>query len=90
VSVVIDKEGDFHSSLGRKKCNCCGHAIYRFPFLEWSGHGPDNLILCSECCQAIKKGITADLIHITAIADVNDLGYHQYTLQRLYDNNKKT
>jgi hypothetical protein len=36
--------------------------------MEWHGHV--YMFFCGPCCSRIKAGVTADLIHCTAVMDI--------------------
>jgi hypothetical protein len=40
------------------------------------------MIICGGCCQKIKRGLMADLIHMTAIEDLKIAGYGFETFVR--------
>ena len=80
MAVVTNKNS---SLLGRgmeqDRCTVCDGPL-RYPFLVWAGHV--KLVICSQCGPNIKNGLAADLIHLTAIVDLQRLGYDQQTLVR--------
>jgi hypothetical protein len=81
MSVITNKENDWSNVRGSgKKCCVCGDKIHHFPFLHWHG---SPIILCAGCCESIKRGLMADLIHVIAIKDLNELGYNDETLVRM-------
>jgi hypothetical protein len=51
------------------RCIVCEREICRYPFLHWSA----DFCICGECCREIRFGLTADLIQIAAIKDIQDL-----------------
>jgi hypothetical protein len=59
-------------------CTVCGDRLY-VPFVHW--RGATDIFICSECAPGLRNGLTADLIHITAIKELQRL-YHAYTLVR--------
>ena len=70
MSVILTKAHDYYSSTGKACCNQCGHKVYP-PFLEW--HGETNFWLCKACVIGCKRGLQADLIHLSAIAEMHKL-----------------
>lgn len=81
MSVITNKYEDHpcyrHSSERRGNCSECKEPLH-YPFLEWN----NEVHFCGKCCQRIKKGFTADLIHVAAIMDLRDVGYRQETFIR--------
>ncbi|SRR6266480_6287636 len=82
MAVITDIYSDFHSIKGNYKCADCGETLRRYPFLEW--RCDVDFYLCADCCKRIKEGFIADLIHVVAIKDMQDLSavYEGYTLVR--------
>ena len=77
MSVVTNKyDVCLRNHINKQPCLVCGNLV-RYPFLEW-----DNIQICGPCCQRIKQGFTADLIHVAAIMDLHDIGYPHFTLTR--------
>ena len=58
------------------RCSECGEPLH-YPFLHWN-----SILLCASCCQKIKRGFIADLIHVTAIKELMDIGYRDENLVR--------
>jgi hypothetical protein len=60
------------------KCSNCDRKPYP-PYLYWHG---TNFCLCGDCCVKIDKGLTADLIQLTATVRLRKL-YPDLTLDRV-------
>lgn len=60
-------------------CDVCGH--HSRYHIEWIGE--HTICICSKCASRMKKGFTADLIHISAIEEL-EREYPQFTLIREY------
>lgn len=67
MSAITGKHDDHCGTLRHpeRKCAECNKEIYRYPFLEWN-----SVRFCGDCCHKIKKGFTADLIHVAAIVEL--------------------
>jgi hypothetical protein len=75
---VIDTKYDLPTN--ETKCVACGGPLH-FPFLCWRDEGGGtDICICGRCCQRIKRGFIADLIHVTAAMDIRDLGYNDARL----------
>jgi hypothetical protein len=82
MSIVNTKYDDVYGVVADHKCcDNCGERLYHYPFLYWSGVD-DDILLCSECCKQIKRGLIADIIQLAAIAELRDIGYGVNTLVR--------
>jgi hypothetical protein len=81
MSVHISKYSNFmgfaHGNKNAKLCTLC-NGVLHYPFLEWES----KLFLCSRCCKKIKRGLTADLIHINAILDLRAEGYNSLLVRQ--------
>jgi hypothetical protein len=64
----------YHRRNNAERCQLCGGWL-QYPFLCWQGNTvkDGDINLCNRCCRKIKRGFTADLIHITATMDIHDL-----------------
>jgi hypothetical protein len=63
-----------------KKCGICNGQL-RFPYLHWQG--ATALFICGPCCVAAKKGLTADIIQLAAIVEIQQIqGHNTNTLVR--------
>jgi hypothetical protein len=60
-------------------CSFCGDTCCP-PFVHW--HAQDDLFICSDCCRSLRRGLLADMIHVTAVSDLHNAGYHSQTLVR--------
>jgi hypothetical protein len=65
---------------GDKVCQLC-HSVPKPPSLYWDGPAGE-LHICERCCNNIRQGLVADLIHITAISELNKAGYCFQTFDR--------
>jgi recombinational DNA repair protein (RecF pathway) len=79
----MTSEADDYSdgAMDREPCAVCGEKL-SYPFLAWPREGGPGVFICSRCCKKIKTGFTADLVHVAAISELHDLGYHQTILKR--------
>jgi hypothetical protein len=75
VSVVTDSTCDYFSGFA-KECQVC-HGQVPYPFLAW-----ESVRICGRCCHSIRKGFTADLIHVAAAFELKKLGYPDEVLIR--------
>src|SRR5215211_4111939 len=65
MSAITGEHDDLYGIQRRGgTCNMCAKKLY-YPFLHW-----ESLVVCGSCCQKIKSGLMADLIHIAAITDL--------------------
>ncbi len=78
MTVVTCKGNDLFNAADKLKCAECGEGLLPYPFLHWHG----AFCLCGKCCQNVKHGLTADLIHVAAIRELRDQGYLNETLTR--------
>ncbi len=79
MSVVLDASDQHWFGEGEipNCCQCDDKLTY--PFLHWHG---TPIVLCADCCQRIKRGFVADLIHVCAIKELQDSGYGDHTFVR--------
>jgi hypothetical protein len=92
MTVITNKPGDKNNALGNGKCSICAHTLFCYPFLAWRGRLPagatehldlaGDTFICGKCCKSNKRGLVADLIQVTAIMELADVGYWDRTLTR--------
>jgi len=69
--IILGAHCDYQR-MANRKCAVCGNKV-EYPFLHWDS--PAAMCICGDCCHEIKRGLTADLIQIAAIVDLQKLGY---------------
>ena len=78
--IITHKHDDFYETVkDKEECAICGRRLH-YPFLEWRGE--QTFHICERCCSNNKQGLMADLIYITAITDLHEIGYGSQTLTR--------
>jgi hypothetical protein len=79
--VILHINDPMYARLTRDhKCVVCQGTLQP-PFLEWNESS--GFCICRECCRTIKKGFMADLIQVSAIMELRDLGYLGSTFERV-------
>jgi hypothetical protein len=77
---VIIQNGELGSLYGlEEKCSLCDKDL-TLPYMDRRGE-EKWIFLCMSCCSEIKQGFIADLIHITAIHELQKV-YPRHTLRR--------
>jgi hypothetical protein len=66
MSVVTRRIDDYYSDPD-SVCSLCEKQL-SYPHLVWTDNA--KIFFCAECCHRIKRGLTADLVHIAAIVDL--------------------
>ena len=80
MSVITNKHDDLGNQKTTQRCSICrGHLF--FPFIRWWGMGAD-LFFCANCCAVNKDGLTADLVQVVAIDELQKAGQSKFTLVR--------
>ena len=80
MSVITSKSDEHYPArMGESIRTACSGKLVRYPFLYWSGGG-DPVQLCDECCEGMRRGLVADIIHINAIRRMRR--FSEYTLIR--------
>jgi hypothetical protein len=79
MTVVQSFEGFCDCFKENSCCSKCGNKLMP-PFLMYCGGG-DGLFLCGPCAYNIRKGLTADLIQLSAIVELREI-YPGRTLVR--------
>jgi hypothetical protein len=83
MSIINCDQDDFYGVAAgqpnEKRCFHCGGRLYA-PFLHYAAKA--HLCICLKCCRELKRGLTADLIHLSAIAELRDIGCGGETLTR--------
>ena len=64
MSVELTRTGLDAKMYLNDPCTCCGEKLWP-PFMVW--RGKTDIFICGECAENIKDGFMADLIHITAV-----------------------
>ena len=72
---VINNPEDRAGHTVVDSCSVCEQTL-RFPYIVW-----EHIGLCRSCCLKIRKGFTADMIQLAAIAELLEL-YPRMTLVR--------
>jgi hypothetical protein len=70
---VVAAQNDIYAQ-GNHTCSICNGKL-RPPFVMWMTCAED-LFFCSQCCRRIKNGLMADIIQVSAIAELNALDDH--------------
>ena len=83
---VVTTKSDVSFCSPDDRCNICDSKLWP-PFLKWRAH--TNILICGSCCQNIRPGLTADLIQLSAIVEMNRLGHGYYRDQTLVRKDKK-
>jgi hypothetical protein len=69
---VIVQNGELGSLYGlEEKCSLCDNEL-TLPYMDWQGK-KKWMFLCVSCCSDLKEGFIADLIHITAIRELQKI-----------------
>jgi hypothetical protein len=74
MSVILNKFDDHYSSHG-KPCSVCETKLH-FPFVHW-----EQIRICASCCGQIMRGLVADMIQVSAAAELQRI-YPDSTLVR--------
>ena len=77
MGVVVDKgdERIFHDMTKNDVCSFCG-VKPSLPFMTWVPHGRGALppvVVCGPCAKRIKAGFIADLVHLVAVVDLQEV-----------------
>jgi hypothetical protein len=74
-AVLNEFDKAYNPEIG--KCAICDTSHLAYPYLAWRA-----LCICGPCCLEIKRGLTADIVHVAAIMELRALGYRDDTLER--------
>ena len=78
--IITHKHDDFYGTVkDKEECAMCGRRL-RYPFLEWRASKPFTFV--SGVAATTSGGLWPNLIHITAITDLHEVGYGSQTLTR--------
>jgi hypothetical protein len=83
VSVITCIHDDYyHCDDKSRKCTVCSRQL-SYPFICWDELG-GALYICGPCCRRTKRGLMADIVHLSAIVELRaiDTSYHGHTLER--------
>jgi hypothetical protein len=78
MSVILSRH-DWKCLDHSARCGVCGEGLWP-PFALW--HAETELYFCSRCCANLRTSLMADLIQVTAIRELQQLGYGSHTVER--------
>lgn len=79
MTVINTLEGFCDCFREHSRCCTCGGELV-LPFLLYCAGG-DGLFLCGQCAHHVRNGLTADLVQLSAIVELQQL-YPNKTLVR--------
>jgi len=70
-----------HYLFEHAKCSVCRGEL-KPPFVSLDGAELAIVRICTVCCKKLKNGLSVDMVQVSAISEMHDLGYHGMTLVR--------
>jgi hypothetical protein len=78
MSVILSRKDPFHPTSGAR-CTFCSEQLF-VPFVHWARE--IDIFICSDCAPGLRRGLTADLIQVDAIRELQRIGYAGMTFVR--------
>jgi hypothetical protein len=89
---AVFRDGDTCYSNVGERCTFCNRKA-AFPYVDWLPFGepyrdenPNScgaIIICSDCCRELKRGLMADMVRVVAAADFRLLAMADYRSGRV-------
>jgi hypothetical protein len=75
MSVVTHRTNAYGSRPGKDRCTVCAGTV-QVPYVEWIVANDDDaplngdlLLICSDCCRRLRRGLVPDLNKVVAFDD---------------------